>query len=43
MSKYEIEEAIEKLMDIGYSRWDAKLAVLGELEWIANARTFGVD
>ena len=42
MSKEEYQDRIEKLMDLGYSNWDAKLAVEAELEWERNAATFNL-
>ena len=42
MSRDEYEERIEALMELGYSRWDATLAVEGELAWERNAATFNL-
>ena len=38
-----IEDRIDELVEeLGYTYTQARLAVLGEVEWLANAATFGV-
>lgn len=42
MNSEEYQDRIEELIDLGYSKRDAILSILAELEWERNARIFGV-